>query len=101
MPEKRNVKKEDVIEQQQAGSKKAALIYMGPAIAGVAVPGTVYRNGLTPQLKKVKEEIPAIARLLVETRRTAQMRKDLMDPQSAASICYKNVSDYVKKGAIG
>lgn len=31
------------------------VIYLGPPISGVAMPGTVYRNGLTPQMQKMKE----------------------------------------------
>lgn len=99
-------KKQDIAatEQQtnQEVKKMAAVIYMGPAIAGVAVPGTVYKNGLTPQLEAAVKEIPALKRLLVETGKAQQTRKDLRDPQSAASICYQNALEYAtKKGAKG
>lgn len=75
------------------------VIYLGPPISGVAMPGTVYRNGLTPQMQKMKEEIPAFGRLLAAVGSATQVRKELHDPQSAVSICYQEVVEYVKRGA--
>lgn len=85
--------------QQPEGKVPESLIYLGPPVSGVAMPGTVYRNGLTPQLEKMKEEIPALGRLLVEVGRVPQVRRELQDSQSAASICYQKVVEYIKKGA--
>ena len=111
--------KQEVTENQQAESQqedsqevatsqlkekaeRAAVIYMGPAIAGVAVPGTVFQNGLPPRLAKMSKELPALKRLLVETGKAQQARKDLRNPQSALSVCYQNALEYVKKkGAEG
>lgn len=89
--------------QQTENGNQAAVIYLGPAIAGVAVPGTVYRNGLTPKLEEAVKECPTLKRLLVETGNAQKTRKDLAkNPQSAASICYQNVLEYAKKkGAKG
>lgn len=114
MPEKKSTKQEKDVRQevvkmeettsgQQTTEKPpAAVIYLGPPIAGVAMPGTVYKNGLTPQLKAALEEVPALKRLLVPTKNAQQVRKDLKDPQSAAGICYQSVLDYAKqKGAKG
>lgn len=114
MPEKKSTKQErdanqevakteEAVSGQQATQKpQAAVIYLGPPIAGVAMPGTVYKNGLTPQLKAAVEEVPALNRLLVPTKNAQQVRKDLKDPQSAAGICYQSVLDYAKqKGAKG
>ena len=113
MPEKKSTKQEKELNQeaakpeeavsgQQASNAPVAVIYLGPPIAGVAMPGTVYKNGLTPQLKAAVEEAPALNRLLVATKNAQQVRKDLKDPQSAAGICYQSVLDYVKqKGAKG
>lgn len=113
MPEKKSTKQEKDVKQdatkpeettsgQQAANTPAAVIYLGPPIAGVAMPGTVYKNGLTPQLKAAVKEVPALNRLLVATKNAQQVRKDLKDPQSAAGICYQSVLDYAKqKGAKG
>ncbi len=103
MPEEKSTKIEKTAEKQQTGNvKPAAVIYLGPAIAGVATPGTVYRNGLTPQIRDVIKELPEMNRLLVSTKYAVRMRKELKDPQSAASICYQNVLAYAKqKGAKG
>lgn len=90
-------KQETVAASQQENKEQAAVIYLGPAIAGVIVPGAVYRNGIPQQLKKAVEECPALNRLLVQTPKAQQARKDLRDPQSAASICYQNVLEYAKK----
>ena len=113
MPEKKSTKQEKEVKQeaakpeedvsgQQTSNTPAAVIYLGPPIAGVAMPGTVYKNGLTPQLKAAVKEVPALNRLLVATKNAQQVRKDLKDPQSAAGICYQSVLDYAKqKGAKG
>lgn len=100
MSEKKGTKKENTTEQPTENKK--AVIYLGPPITGVAMPGTVYRNGLTPQLRKSAEELPALNRLLAETGRAGQVRKDLRDPQSAAAVCYRKALEYAqKKGAKG
>ncbi len=99
MSEKKQEKNVTVKQEETVNGK--AVIYLGPAIAGVAMPGTVYRNGITPQLEKSIRECPALEKLLVETGKAQQMRKELQNPQSVAGICYKNVVDYVKKGAKG
>lgn len=85
------------VSQQEETKKTAAVIYLGPAIAGVAVPGTVYQNGLTPQMEAAVNDLPAMKRLLVETGKAQQTRKDLRNPQSAASICYQSALEYAKK----
>lgn len=114
MPEKKSTKQEkDVTQEEKAikpeeaasgqqseNSSRAAVIYLGPPIAGVAMPGTVYKNGLTPQLKAAVDEVPAINRLLVPTKNAQQVRKDLKDPQSAAGICYQSVLDYAKQKGV-
>lgn len=74
-----------------------AVIYLGPAIAGVAVPGTVYNNGLTPQMEKAVKEVPALSRLLAETKDAGRIRNEIKDPHSAAGICYQKALDYAKK----
>ena len=98
---KQDVEQKDPTAGQQA-EKKDAVIYLGPPIMGVAMPGTVYKNGLTPQLQKAVKEAPVLNRLLVATGNAQKVRKDLKDPQSAVSICYQGVLEYAKKkGAEG
>lgn len=93
-------KKEETMRKQAVSEEKSAVIYLGPAIVGVAVPGTVYRNGVTPQVQKAVEELPAISRLLVPVEHTAGMRNELRNPQSAAAVCYQKALEYAKqKGA--
>ena len=114
MPEKKSTKQEKDVKQdvtkpeepasgqQASGNTPPAVIYLGPLIAGVAMPGTVYKNGLTPQLNAAVDELPALKLLLVETKNARKVRKDLKDPQSAAGICYQKALEYVKqKGAKG
>ena len=93
-------KKEETMRKQVMSEEKSAVIYLGPAIAGVAVPGTVYRNGVTPQMQKAVGEVPASGRLLVPVEHTAKMRKELRDSQTAASVCYQKALEYAtQKGA--
>ena len=108
MPEKKNAKKEITGEKQLEDTReksvqvKKAVVYLGPVITGVAIPGTVYRNGLTPQLKKAVEELPTLKRLLVEVSMAGRIQKELKDAQSAAAICYQKALEYAnKKGTKG
>lgn len=101
MPDKKNVapvQQEETAAKKPAEKKeKAVVIYLGPAIAGVAITGTVYNNGLTPQMEAAVKEVPALSRLLVDVKCAGQVRKEIRDPQSAAGICYQHVLDYAKK----
>lgn len=102
MSERRNVATSQQEEKEAKKSierKGKAVIWLGPTIVGVATTGTVYRNGLTPQLQKFKKELPAVKRLLVGTEDTARVRRALTDPQSAESLCYGKVLVYARKGA--
>lgn len=104
MPEKKNVAPVQPEETKKSAEKKekTAVIYLGPAISGVAVPGTVYNNGLTPQMEAAVKEEPSLKRLLVEVKSAGQVRKEIRDSQSAAGICYQKALDYAKKkGAKG
>lgn len=93
MPEKKSTK-------QETKTVKGPLIYIGPSIVGVTTKGTVYKNGLTPQMSRAVEELPALNTLLVEIGRIAQARKDLKNKESAVSICYAKAEEYArKKGA--
>ena len=89
--------------EKQKGTETAmrkAVIYLGPAIPGVAVPGAVYNNGLPSQLEKAVKECPTLKKLLVDVRNAGQVRKEIKNQQSAAGICYQKVSEYAeKKGA--
>lgn len=104
MSEKKNVAPVQQKETTEKATKpavkeeKKTVIWLGPAIAGVAMTGTVYKNGLTPQMQKLVTELPAAKRLLVETKDTARARKALGDQQSAESICYQQTLAYAGKG---
>lgn len=88
MPEKKNTVKQEAVK---------TVIYIGPSIAGVAATGTVYRNGLTPQLQKAVEEMPALNMLLVDVGKVVQARSSLRDKSSGMSICYRKAEEYAEK----
>ncbi len=104
MPEKKNVApvqpEETTAKKPVEKKEKTTVIYLGPVIAGVVVPGTVYNNGLPGMLEKETEKCPALQKLLVDVRSAGQMRKKLKNPQSAAGICYQKALDYVKKRGV-
>lgn len=87
MPEKKGAAK-------QAAGKM--VMYLGPSIAGVTATGTVYNNGLTPQMQSAAEELPALNTLLVEIGGIVQARKDLRDKNSGISICYRKAEEYAE-----
>ena len=71
-------------------------MYLGPSITGVAATGTVYNNGLTPQMQVAAEELPALNTLLVEIGGIVQARHDLRDKNSGISICYRKAEEYAE-----
>ena len=87
MPEKKGTAK-------QAAGK--TVMYLGPSITGVAATGTVYNNGLTPQMQAAAEELPALNTLLVEIGGIVQARHDLRDKNSGVSICYRKAEEYAE-----
>lgn len=96
MPEKKSTK------QEAPKTAKEPVIYIGPSIVGVATKGTVYKNGLTPQMDRAVKELPALNTLLVEIGKITQARKDPKNKESAVSICYVKAEEYArKKGAKG
>lgn len=96
MPERKSTK------QEAPKTAKEPVIYIGPSIVGVATKGTVYKNGLTPQMDRAVKELPALNTLLVEIGKITQARKDLKNKESAVSICYVKAEEYArKKGAKG
>lgn len=101
MSEKKTEKQRETAVKQEAG-RKTAVIYLGPAIPGVVVSGTVYNNGLTSQLEKAVKECPTLKKLLVEVKSAGRVRKEIRDTQSAAGIWYQKALEYAeKKGARG
>lgn len=79
---------------EAAGSgegKKGPVIYLGPAIAGVVSPGTVFRNGLPAPLQAAVAENPSLNMLLVDVKHTAKARKELRIRTSARTVCYEKV----------
>lgn len=100
--EKTKKQKETETAARKTEGSRVTVIYLGPAIPGVAVPGTVYNNGLPSQLEKAVKECPTLKKLLVDVRNAGQVRKEIKIPQSAASIWYQKASEYAeKKGAKG
>lgn len=87
MPEKKGTAK-------QAAGK--TVMYLGPSITRVAATGTVYNNGLTPQMQAAAEELPALNTLLVEIGGIVQARHDLRDKNSGISICYRKAEEYAE-----
>lgn len=82
--------------------KKAAVIYLGPAIPGTVQAGVIFRNGVTTQMEEALQEEPALKMLLVEIGRVCKAKKELKDCGSAVSVCYKKAEAYAKKkGAKG
>lgn len=85
--------------ERKGAAKQAAgktVMYLGPSITGVAATGTVYNNGLTPQMQAAAEELPALNTLLVEIGGIVQARHDLRDRNSGISICYRKAEEYAE-----
>lgn len=81
------------------GSSAETVMYVGPNMRGIAVKGTLYQKGKLPVLlRKKMSEMPVLSSLLVPVSKLTQITKDLKDPMSEISICYKNVVEELTKG---
>ena len=65
-------------------------IYIGPSLKGIAR-GTLFQNGLTPELKEKIQKMPAIAELVVPIERLRDANHELTDPDSALSRFFQIV----------
>ena len=82
-------------------AKKSALkagenirkIYIGPSLKGIAR-GTVFQNGLTPELKERIQKTPASAELVVPVGRLRDANRELADSDSALSRFFQIVEKY-------
>lgn len=92
MPEKMSVK--------QQKEKRETVIYLGPAISGTAGHGTVYCNGLSPQLQAALQEEPAINMLLVPIADVAVMKKERKRESSAFNVCYERAVKYAARKGV-
>ena len=68
-------------------------IYIGPSLKGIAR-GTVFQNGLTPELKERIQKTPAIAELVVPVGRLRDANRELADSDSALSRFFQIVEKY-------
>lgn len=85
-------------KQAAKGGTKEAVMYVGPNMTGVAVKGTLYKDGKLPDLLKKKiEGLPVLDSLLVPVSNLTQATRDLQDPKSAISTCYANALAELEK----
>lgn len=81
------------------GSTKEAVMYIGPNVTGVAIKGTLYKNGKIPErLEKKIKEIPVLGSLLIPVSNLTQATMALKDPKSEISTCYANAMAECEKG---
>lgn len=72
-------------------------MYVGPTFPGVSR-ASVYVNGLPEPLKEKMEKHPVFGELVVDIGDIVEKRKELEDPASATSKCYKAAEAILKKG---
>lgn len=104
--EEKDVKKEKDEKREKAagqGTRAARknntpgqMIYIGPAIRGVAQTGTVFRNGLPDSLKKTMKEAPVFNSLLIPVKELGKARIELRDGSSALAACYNKAAAILK-----
>lgn len=73
--------------ERQAGT----VMYVGPTIKGVAVNGTLYRNGLPEALEAEAARQPAIRSLVVPVGELAAAQRELAVPGSALAVIYGRI----------
>lgn len=79
-------------------TKRGLVIYIGPTIPGAVAQNTVFNNGITAALAEEAEKLPAIKSLIVPVEKLAAAQKEIKINNSALTVCYRMVEDYIKKG---
>ena len=77
---------------------KAAKIYCGPNIPGIAAPGAIFIKPSDILLAHV-EKCPAIKTFLVDPKQYISVKEKAAKSGSMENVQYKRVLEYLKKGA--
>ena len=76
-------------------NKSNLRIYVGPSFKGVTK-GTVFKNGLIPELQNAIAKMPAIGELVIPVNDIVKANKELANPESALSRFYESAKSYGK-----
>lgn len=76
-------------------NKSTLRVYVGPSFKGVTR-GTVFKNGLIPELQNAIANIPAIGELVIPVTDIVKANKELANPESALSRFYESAKSYGK-----
>lgn len=68
------------------------VMYMGPAIRGIARSGAVFSGGIPKELEKLAEKKPIINNLIVPLSGIVQAKKDIATEGTVAAVAYKRIS---------
>lgn len=85
------------VETAKTADNEAVRMYVGPTFQGVSK-SSVYTNGLPVPLKEKVEKYPLFGELVVNIEDLAKKKKELEDPASAISRCYKAAVAVLKGG---
>ena len=89
--------KEKAVDTAKEKVEAISVMYIGPTFPGVEK-ASVYTNGLPDPLKEKVESYPVFGELIVEIGELPAVRKELANPESAISRCYKTAESVLKKG---
>lgn len=89
--------KEKTVDTAKEEEKTVSKMYIGPTFPGVEK-ASVYTNGLPDPLKEKVENYPVFGELIVDIGDLPATRKELANPESAVSRCYKIAESVLKKG---
>lgn len=96
-PEAVAKKAEPAKKVESVKKKTEPMVYIGPPVFKVVMPGSVFLNGYTTVLQTAIEEAPAIGELMVPVSEVVRARAELRDSSTAVSICYRAVAEYNTK----
>lgn len=72
--------------------KPKKVVYLGPTLPGVAKEGTIYIDGITPQLEEACEQMPTIREFIVPVDTYEEVAKRLKDSEDGMSQIYNDIS---------
>lgn len=99
-PVEQQVKKVAVKQAEKAPAKtNLSRVYLGPTIPGTSLERyKVFKGELHGSIAKLTDKIPAIKRLIVETKELATVEQKIGDKTTVFAHAFAEIINHIKKG---
>ena len=98
MSKKEEVTVNEAAEKQEEKAQKENVVYLGPSIPNVVISGTVFKDGVFPEVVNEKiKEMPMLKNLFADISGMVHAVKEINRVGSSMQIIYERVKTEIKK----